>query len=408
MAFANNTVFGGTTVAGLRCDSSAEWSRTCVRMALALWVGIGMALFCVPASTASTVRNVIEYRIPESARQFVGEWQRGRNPVWQTGEYLINDRVVGTWDITQAATATTPFRTELMVAPGTDIEISVNLPKTGYGPMGHVVKSKDVDTLWIVEWFTDSIHIAGNEPLQPSSTPAPPTHTEPVGSIDGIDGIEPAGPLTPVNFDLGRRWIVREHSKRDGVWEGTWVRRGKSATFDATWRLNGRGGEARDVVEVRGMRGNIVEIYRQGLQANYQGAISTDPLSVRHGTADWYTDQDWWEARIEHGKPHPVHAPVPSADARPSCPNNMLPCGPECYFPQTMQCFHNLAPADYPPNGSIVCAKMEEPCGGSCYHINYAVCYRELDRQRYPTGSIACTKPMIPCKGDCARPEACR
>ena len=406
MATANSTVFGHSTIiTGHQCARSAASARTWAHMVLALWVGIGLALICASLGAAAAVRNVVEFRIPESAQQFVGEWQRGRNPIWQTGEYLINDRVVGTWDITQEATATTPFRTELFVPAGTDIKISVNVPKTGYGPMGHVVKSKDVDTLWLVEWFIDSIHIAGSQPLQPSTTPAPTTQSAQGASIEGI---ESAGPLTPVNFDLGRRWIVREHSKQQGVWEGTWVRRGNSAKFDATWRLNGRGGEARDVVEVRGMRGNIVEIYRQGLRANYQGAISTDQLTISRGTADWYASQDWWEARIELGKPHPVQAPTSSADTRPSCPKNMLPCGPECYYPQTMQCFYDLPPADYPPNGSIVCAKVEEPCGGGCYHLNYAVCYRDLNRQRYPTGSIACTKPMIPCKGECALPEACR
>lgn len=275
-------------------------------------------LACGSASAAGAVRNVFEFRVPQDRHWQVGEWQRDKSPTYHVGNYLIDGRVVGSWDISKQSEAQRVFRTEVTAQPGQKIAVSVHVTRTTYGPMTIHVNSKSEDTLWLVEWFIDSINVVGSRPLGAGATsaapvaPSPQSHTPaaspghapsqpPTGN--GVSGIDSIDPLGPVNFNLRKQWLVREHRPDGRIWQGVWVRRGSSHIFDATWRLDGTGNPVKDVVEVRGVYGgNIVEIYRQGTRGFYRGPLTSDKRGVARGTATWYSNE-WWDARFVDSAP---------------------------------------------------------------------------------------------------------
>ena len=99
-------------------------------------------------------------------------------------------------------------------------------------------------------------------------------------------------------FHLGRVWQVREFVPDGGVWEGTWVRRGHSRIFDASWRNNMTGRTGNDVIEFRGLEDRTVTLYRIGISGYYRGHVSHDGRHIRRGTATWYRPGTYWEAEI--------------------------------------------------------------------------------------------------------------
>lgn len=302
-----------------------------------LFTALALVITSGSAFAAGTVRNVFEFRIPPSRHAYVGDFQRDKNPIYHVGNFLIDGRVVGTWDVSQANEAQRVFRTEVMTQPGQAVTVGVHVTRTNYGPMSLSVKSKTEDTLWQVDWFTDSINVVGSKPLGPpaaATTPASGAHPAPApttgsqvsppaagGAIDGIDAI---GPLRPVNFNLHRQWIVREHLGDGRVWEAAWIRRGNSNTFDATWRLGGVGNPVKDVVTVSGVySGNIVEIRRRGNGGTYLGPLTSDKRGVARGTASWYKNE-LWEARFVDNVPAPPRPPV---DGHGGTPDTTMPGG---------------------------------------------------------------------------------
>lgn len=275
-----------------------------------------LGISCGAVFASGTVRNVFEFRIPPNAHAYVGDFQKDKNPIYHVGNFLIDGGVVGSWDVSRASEAQRVFRTEVMAKPGQTISIGVHMTRTNFGPMVISVESKGEDTLWQVEWFIGSINVASGKPLGPPvSAPAPAPTTAggpaaPAPTSGAIPGIESIGPLAPVNFNLRRQWIVREHLADGRVLEGTWIRRGNSNDFDATWRLGGSGKPVTDVVTVSGVySGNIVEVRRRGNGGTYRGPLTADKRGVARGTASWYQNE-WWEARFVDRVASPPAAPV--------------------------------------------------------------------------------------------------
>lgn len=100
--------------------------------------------------------------------------------------------------------------------------------------------------------------------------------------------------------DLGSVWRVRETD-----WECTWVRRGRSDTFDGRWTSVRNGREVTDVVRLESVRGDQVVLYREGTRGRYYGTLSRDRRRVVDGRADWYKSGGSWSAVIEDDQPPP-------------------------------------------------------------------------------------------------------
>jgi len=102
-------------------------------------------------------------------------------------------------------------------------------------------------------------------------------------------------------FDLGREWEVTEVAPDGRYWEGRWVRRGDSNTFDAEWRDSATGGVVRDVIDFWRVENNSVILHRHGNDGRYFGDLSPDGRRILHGSASWYGAGYYWTARI-HGR----------------------------------------------------------------------------------------------------------
>lgn len=98
----------------------------------------------------------------------------------------------------------------------------------------------------------------------------------------------------PPQDRLGRRW-----DEQEGGWRGTWVRRGRSNIFDATWTHPGQ----KDVTAVLTiqLQGNAVRVERRnssdGNNCDYRGTLSPDGTTV---TGQFACDQGGgsWSATI--------------------------------------------------------------------------------------------------------------
>ncbi len=118
------------------------------------------------------------------------------------------------------------------------------------------------------------------------------------------DGLRVA---TEIPFEPGRRWRVLEgvwqgaqEGLRNAEWESTWVRRGDSRLFDATFRNRRTNETLHDVIELKPAQGRELLLYRQGLKQYYRGsyfAIQPDRVT---GRGDWYRPGEIWSVTIEY------------------------------------------------------------------------------------------------------------
>ncbi len=117
-------------------------------------------------------------------------------------------------------------------------------------------------------------------------------------AVKGVEGDEYAF--------LGREWkVIEVDPGRPGLagrkWIGRWTRRPNSATFDATWTLNGIDiGSATITFISLGPETNKITLQRGG--GYYTGILAPGGTSVTSGKATWYENQDtwYWHAEIIH------------------------------------------------------------------------------------------------------------
>jgi len=98
--------------------------------------------------------------------------------------------------------------------------------------------------------------------------------------------------------DIGNIWKVKEKCG-GSEWKSTWVRRGSSHIFDATWE--GAGGiKKAGVLEYEGIDHNRIKIYRPDMNGYYEGTLSEDRNRIINGWASWYQPNCLpWFAAIE-------------------------------------------------------------------------------------------------------------
>lgn len=111
------------------------------------------------APSSGRYRNSFVFRIPESRRDYVGAFQADKNPVYWTGNMLINGSVVASYDISSAGEATMVRTFDFDFAPGTKVDVSIVNPKLNYGPMTLSVTTLSEAHTWDVWWFIDSIDV---------------------------------------------------------------------------------------------------------------------------------------------------------------------------------------------------------------------------------------------------------
>jgi len=98
---------------------------------------------------------------------------------------------------------------------------------------------------------------------------------------------------TPGIPQLGKVWHERE-----GVWMGTWKRRGDSGVFYAVWK-GPEGVEIEDEVRFESLKGQDIVLYRKGTMGRYRGRLSDDGSKVESGQAEWFASGITWAATIE-------------------------------------------------------------------------------------------------------------
>jgi hypothetical protein len=94
----------------------------------------------------------------------------------------------------------------------------------------------------------------------------------------------------------GEVWTVKEYGDM-GNWDGIWVRRPGTNTFDASWS----GGTVHDVLTLEPVWGNRVTLHRQGNDGYYIGKLSPDGTSIV-GKGNWYDAGETWTVTITGGK----------------------------------------------------------------------------------------------------------
>jgi hypothetical protein len=127
-----------------------------------------------------------------------------------------------------------------------------------------------------------------------------PGEYEQMGIIPAAERLD-EDPVRPQDDVLGDVWEMEEVS----CWRGTWLRRGKSNTFDAYWK-NPTGERERAVLRIW-VKGRNVIVYRPheaGKYCRYDGAIGPDWLSVEgRYSCTWHRTPMHWQARILHMEP---------------------------------------------------------------------------------------------------------
>jgi hypothetical protein len=133
------------------------------------------------------------------------------------------------------------------------------------------------------------------------SNPAPatsgPSNAGPANPGPTNNGFPQSGPwgqpgLVAAPDQLGARIDVVE-----GEWRGTWVRRGGSGVFDATWRSSSTGAVASDVIRIEQIIGNLVILKRDSNGGRYFGALGCDGRTIT-GSASWYASGTTWSGTI--------------------------------------------------------------------------------------------------------------
>ena len=82
---------------------------------------------------------------------------------------------------------------------------------------------------------------------------------------------------------------------REGDWDGTLTRKGKTRTYNARWVNNTTGKQVSDTVTVRKFTPGKIVLYRKSLNSCYRGKLSPDG-TFAIGTADWYKGSGKWRA----------------------------------------------------------------------------------------------------------------
>ncbi len=95
---------------------------------------------------------------------------------------------------------------------------------------------------------------------------------------------------------LASTWIVEEHTPTS-LFNGRWIRRPGTNTFDASWN----GGSIKDVINIASVEGNTIVLHRHQNNGNYTGTISSDGNSIL-GTASWYKPGSGWSASVPGSK----------------------------------------------------------------------------------------------------------
>ncbi len=109
-------------------------------------------------------------------------------------------------------------------------------------------------------------------------------------SPSNIKGISVTTIQDTVGFPLGSVWKVQE-ACASTTWYGTWTRRPGTETFDAHWKSDQ--GEVRDVIHYRGLNGNTVTLFRDGIRGTYTGKVSFNNRSISNGTLTWNAGCRW-------------------------------------------------------------------------------------------------------------------
>jgi formylglycine-generating enzyme required for sulfatase activity len=114
-----------------------------------------------------------------------------------------------------------------------------------------------------------------------------------------IESDEPPAPSATWTgaFDPGRIWYDQE-----GPFQGTWVRRGDTNVFDASWtdgKGHGPGHEVSTEITLESVKDRTVVLYRKDVGGRYTGTLSADGLRVVDGTVSWSSDPSIrWTATI--------------------------------------------------------------------------------------------------------------
>jgi len=95
---------------------------------------------------------------------------------------------------------------------------------------------------------------------------------------------------------LGSVWTVRECCG----WNGTWIRRPNTNTFDARWR-NTNGATASDVLQLSSWdrSTNSVVITRKSMNGYYKATYNPTTKTLTNGSTTWYNPGLTWSATIE-------------------------------------------------------------------------------------------------------------
>ncbi len=126
--------------------------------------------------------------------------------------------------------------------------------------------------------------LGGPDVLSPPAEEAPPA-AAPV--VPHTHVVQPA--------DLGPVFHMREITPV-GSFEGIWVRRGRSSTYDAVWVQAANGQMQRDVLELRGIVDGELTLYRQSYRGSYRARVNAGG-TLEPGTASWFDSPAYsWSA----------------------------------------------------------------------------------------------------------------